>query len=48
MKNKYFGENEESEDDIDIYSRQVRESMLEDDELSATEEAFMQGYDESI
>ena len=37
---------EESEDDTDIYSSDVRESMLEDDELAPFEEAFLAGYEE--
>lgn len=36
------------EDDTTIYSKFVRDSMLEDDELSPIEEAFMNGYDEAI
>ena len=36
---------EESEDDSSIYSKGVRESMLDDDELSPMEDAFMEGYD---
>lgn len=35
----------EDEDDLTIYSKDVRESWLEDDELSPMEEAFMNGYD---
>jgi len=31
-----------------IYSDNVRESLLENDELSPVEEAFMHGYEESI
>ena len=47
LKTKFFGENEEKEeDDTSIYSRQVRESLLEDDEISSFEEAFMNGYEE--
>lgn len=34
------------EDDEDIYSKKSRESLLEDDELTPLEEAFMQGWDE--
>lgn len=34
----------DGEDDTSIYARSVRESMLEDDELSPMEEAFMNGY----
>ena len=40
-------EEEKSEDDTTIYSKEVRESLLEDDELSAFEEAFMSGYEEA-
>lgn len=47
MKNEYFKE-EKSEDDMNIYSRELREILLEDDELSPMEDAFMQGYDEAI
>lgn len=47
MKTIYFRE-DESEDDMSIYSRELREILLEDDELSPIEEAFMQGYDEAI
>ena len=39
---------EQSEDDISIYSKDTRESMLEDDELSPMEEAFMNGYEEAV
>ena len=46
---KYFDEDEDKEeDDINIYSKQVRESLLEDDELSSWEEGFMLGYEEGI
>ena len=38
---------EEDEDDISIYSKGVREGLLEDDELSAMEEAFMSGYEDA-
>ena len=38
---------EEDEDDISIYSAQVRESLLEDDEISGEEEAFMSGYEDA-
>jgi len=36
---------EESEDDIGIYSKDARESLLDNDELSPMEDAFMDGYD---
>lgn len=49
---KKFRRNEDwdkkDEDDLSIYSRQVREEWLEDDELSAAEEAFMNGYEDVI
>lgn len=35
---------EEESDDISIYSKNALESMLDDDELTPGEEAFMQGY----
>lgn len=44
MKRKYSDEGE-NDDDINIYSKEARESMLDDDELSPVEEAFMNGYD---
>ena len=37
---------EESDDDKDIYSKDARELLLDDDELSPMEEAFMNGYEE--
>ena len=36
---------EQNLDDESIYSEDVRDQLLEDDELSPTEAAFMQGYD---
>ena len=44
---KFFRE-EVEEDDLTIYSRDVRDSLLEDDELSPMEEAFMNGYDAAV
>ncbi|HLG24761.1 MAG TPA: hypothetical protein VI564_07575 [Candidatus Nanoarchaeia archaeon] len=35
------------EDDMSVYSLGVREGLLEDDELSPVEEAFMTGYEEA-
>lgn len=43
-----FEYDEEDKDDISIYSKEVRESMLDDDELTPMEEAFMAGYEEAI
>ena len=40
-------ETDVSLDDENIYSENVREQLLEDDELSPMEAAFMQGYDEA-
>ena len=39
---------EEDKDDTSIYSKEVRESMLDDDELTPIEEAFMAGYEEAV
>ena len=39
---------DEDKDDISIYSKESRESMLDDDELTPMEEAFMAGYEEAI
>ena len=36
------------DDDIDIYSDDVRESMLEDDELTSWENGFMSGYENAM
>ena len=42
-----YRDEEESDDDINIYSKVVRESLLDDDELSPMEEAFMNGYEDA-
>ena len=47
LKKRYLRE-EASDDDISIYSKDVRESLLEDDELSPMEEAFMNGYEDAV
>ena len=47
-KKKYAIEEEKSDDDISIYSKDVRELMLDDDELSPMEEAFMNGYEDAV
>ena len=39
---------DKDEDDISIYSKEVREIMLDDDELSPMEEAFMNGYEDAV
>ena len=43
LKRKYSEYNDE--DDLNIYSSDVRELLLEDDALSPMEEAFMNGYE---
>jgi len=45
LKKRYYSDEETSEDDINIYSKDVRESLLDDDELSPMEDAFMNGYE---
>ena len=45
LKRKY--RSDEEDDDINIYSKAVRESMLDDDELTPIEEAFMNGYEDA-
>ena len=47
LRKKFFKEEEKSDDDITIYSKDVRESLLDDDELSPMEEAFMNGYEDA-
>ena len=48
MEEEFFLENEPQElDDDSIYSEEVRDKLLEDDELSPMEAGFMQGYDEA-
>jgi len=49
MKNEFLSDEEFDEilEDDSIYSENVREQLLEDDELSPMEAGFMKGYDES-
>lgn len=44
-KKKYDIQDEEESDGNTIYSKSVRESLLEDDELNPFEDAFMNGYE---
>ena len=46
LKKRYYKE-EESDDDFNIYSKDVRELLLNNDELSPMEEAFMNGYEDA-
>ena len=39
---------EENLGDDSIYSEATRDQLLDDDELSPMEEAFMRGYDEAL
>ena len=41
-------EEKKDEDDISVYSSYARELLLEDDELSPLEDAFMQGYEDAV
>ena len=47
LRKKRPRDEEESSDDINIYSKDVRELLLDDDELSPAEEAFMNGYEDA-
>ena len=48
LKEELFNEEIDSNvEDDSIYSENVREQLLEDDELTPTEVGFMKGYDES-
>ena len=47
-KNLFFRVEEENGEEQDIYDREVRESMLDDDEISVMEETFMCGYDQAV
>lgn len=48
LKKRHYSDDEDSDEDSSIYSKDVRESLLEDDELSLAEEAFMNGYENAI
>ncbi|MBS3126529.1 hypothetical protein J4453_03780 [Candidatus Woesearchaeota archaeon] len=43
-----IGEIEKEIEEDNIYQRETRERLLEEDELSPLEEAFMRGYEEAI
>lgn len=40
-----YEEDSQSSDDTSLYVKNIRELMLEDDEISPFEECFMEGYD---
>ena len=46
LKKRHYSD-EESDDGNNIYSKDVRELLLDDDELSPIEEAFMNGYEDA-
>ena len=48
IKRKIEYDEENKDDDANIYSKEARESMLDDDELTPMEEAFMAGYEEAF
>lgn len=48
IKKKGFQRESVNEDDLNIYASDVRESMLDNDELSPMEEAFMNGYEDAV
>lgn len=48
IKKKGFQRESTEEDDLNIYSSDVRESMLDNDELSPMEDAFMNGYEDAV
>ena len=45
MPRRRYVEREQEEDDMNVYSEETRELLLEDDELSAEEEGFLAGYE---
>lgn len=47
MQKKRIKADEENADDISIYSKNTLEFMLDDDELTPSEEAFMRGYEDA-
>ena len=47
LKKKRYSDGE-SDEDNDIYSKDARELLLDDDELSPMEEAFMNGYEDAV
>lgn len=47
LKKRIYADEETNEDDINIYSKDVRENLLDNDELSPLEEAFMSGYEDA-
>ena len=49
-ENEYFSDegDEYPSEEENIYSNDGRERLLEDDELSPQEAAFMQGYEEAL
>ncbi len=50
MKKRLYddGGDSKGDDDLSIYSRDVRELLLEEDALNPIEEAFMRGYEDAF
>ena len=48
MQKQFYSDHEDYIiDDESIYSEKVRDQLMDDDEISAMEAGFMQGYDEA-
>lgn len=44
MEDEFLGEFAEESEKDDFYNKNILESLVEDDEISPYEEAFMSGY----
>ncbi len=47
IKPRIIIENEDELNEEDVYSEEGRDHLVDDDEISAREAAFMQGYEEA-
>lgn len=49
MEEEKYPEDEEDMDmkERNVYKKEILDELVEDDEISAEEEAFMQGYDDA-
>ncbi len=47
MRNIDVIDEEDYLEDFDFYSEDLRDKMMEEDEISSSEAAFMQGYDQA-
>jgi hypothetical protein len=48
MTTRWVDLESEYEEDDTIYSEDGRESLMDDDEISAEESAFMEGWDDAL